>query len=744
MRFRRHVRLTTVAMATALVLASTAAAALVGLPADGSQVNNDPINGIDPARDAGASDVQGGTVAAGNLQVPWAAFEQKTTSGQQIFVRAFKAGAWVTQGFPASLNIVPSVDAEAPSIDFAGPGRTVPWVAWYEPNGNFSGKKQIFASRFSATANLWLPSGQDRASPNQVPSLNINTNRDAENPAVVGGAAVAGADPVPWVAWQELDGSGTGTNQIFVSRGVKQAANGTACVGKPANAALNVNGFCWLQVGLDRLNSTTGASSAIGDPTLSIDPSRDGVEPDDAFTGPSDTVPWVVWYEQSTGLNGVSNELVFAAKAVADGTADGNFHWVAVGNGTTGQTNVLDTSGATNHFGACLESAIQERACSLNKDATVDGEDPSVAAGTLTPGGTTVPWVAWSEKLGVNHVIFVSRLVGGDHFELFNSGQPISNTLNDATRPDITFSGNTPYISWQENVGGQNRTFTGHFEGGATAPVFKLDTPTGIVHPGPGTADLRPPISSTCTANPTNADGGACQAGAVGTPFFLYADGIGPERLFAQAYAPSDIATGTSSGVTVSSATVAGSVNPGGARIKVHFDYGTTTGYGAATPDQAIAVGTAATAFGAALGGLPASTVIHFRAVASSDFGTIVGADQTFTTLKAPPPPPPPPNVRPKVTVVHVPSVVSLRHLGKGKLLALKLKLSEPARVTIRLLYKKRLVRSLTIARKKAGSFTAYLSLHGVARRTYKLTISAKDPQGLQSLSVTQTLRVKR
>ena len=479
---------------------------------------------------------------------------------------------------------------------------------------------------------------------------------------------------------------------------------------------------------------------------MSIDPTRDAVEPDDAFTGPSDTVPWVVWYEQSPGLNGITNELVFAAKAVAKVGPDGGFEWVAVGNGTAGQANVLDTSGATHQFGSCTETVSAERACSLNKDATVDAEDPSVAAGTLTPGGTTVPWVAWSETIGAGrHAIFVSRLVGGDHFELFNSGQPISNILNDSTRPDITFSGNTPYISWQENVSGtQNRTFTGHFEGGATAPVFKLDTPTGIVHPGPGTADLRPPISSTCTANPSNADGGTCQAGAVGTPFFLYADGTGPERLFAQAYAPSDIATGTSSAVTVSGATVAGSVNPGGARIKVHFDYGTTTGYGAATPDQAIAVGTAATAFGAALGGLPANTVIHFRAVASSDFGTIVGADQTFTTLKAPPPPPPPPNVRPKVTVVHIPSVVSLRHLGKGKLLALKLKLSEPARVTIRLLYKKRLVRSLTIARKKAGSFTAFLSLHGVARRTYKLTITAKDPQGLQSLSITRTLRVKR
>ena len=742
MSIRRHGRLAAVATVATLVLAGTAAAALVGLPADGSQVNNDPANGIDPNQDAGVSDVQGGTVVAGNLQVPWAVFEQKSGSSKQIFVRAFKGGAWVTQGFPASLNLDPTVVAEAPSIDFAGAGRTVPWVAWYEPNANLGNKKQIFASRFSAAANVWLPSGQERAPGHALPSLNINTTRDAENPAVTGGAAVAGNDPVPWVAWQELDGAAAGKNQIFVSRAVKQPAAGTACVGKPTTGTnLNINGFCWLQVGLDRLNPLTGASSAAGDPTLSVDPTRDAIEPDDAFTGPSDTVPWVIWYEQNAGLNGITNELVFAAKAVPDAVADGGFHWVAVGNGTAGQTNVLDTTGA-NLFGSCAASAAQERACSLNKDATVDAEDPRVAAGTLTPGGTTVPWVAWSETIGAGrHGIFVSRLVGGDHFELFNQGQPISNTLNDATRPDIAFSGNTPYITWQENVAGQFRTFSGHFEGGAAAPVFKLDTPTGIARAG--TVDLRPPISSTCTTNPTNADGSTCQAAALGTPFFLFADGaIGAQHLFADAYAPSDVATGAASAVNASSATVAGAVNPGGARIKVHFDFGPTTAYGSSTPDQVIPVGTASTAFSAALTGLPAGTTVHYRAVASSDFAPITGADQTFTTTS----PPPPPNVRPKLTVLRIPHQVSVRHLGKKRLLKLQLKLSEPATVTIRLLAGKKLkaVRGLTINRHKAGTFTALLSLKHLARRTYTLRISARDPQGLQSLVITRRLKVVR
>ena len=44
--------------------------------------------------------------------------------------------------------------------------------------------------------------------------------------------------------------------------------------------------------------------------------------------------------------------------------------------------------------------------------------------------------------------------------------------------------------------------------------------------------------------------------------------------------------------------------------------------------------------FSAQLSGLPAGTTIHYRAVASSDFGTFVGADRTFTTAPAPPTPP--------------------------------------------------------------------------------------------------------
>src|SRR2546428_12933444 len=207
----------------ALLAAPAARAAFLPLPANGSQVNNDLANAIDPDQDAGVSDVAGGAVTAGKVPDPWATFEQKVAGGeQQIFMRAFKSGAWVTQGSPASLNIDPTQEAEAPSIDFAGTGRTVPWVAWYEPSATSGWPTNIFASRFNVATNRWLPSGQGRG-PNHLPSLNVHTLRTAENPSVAGGSAAAGNEPDSWHTSEANDGIATDTaarRQSFLSQTV--------------------------------------------------------------------------------------------------------------------------------------------------------------------------------------------------------------------------------------------------------------------------------------------------------------------------------------------------------------------------------------------------------------------------------------------------------------------------------------------------------------------------------------------
>src|SRR6202012_2910362 len=117
--------------------------------------------------------------------------------------------------------------AEPRAIDFAGAGRTVPWATWYEDTtGAGFGAENIFASRFDNTGDAnqgkWIFGGQGRGlggATVPVPSLNIHTNQNAENPSVAGGSAMDATKPGPWVAWQ---GTTTlpvnGAGQIFVSR----------------------------------------------------------------------------------------------------------------------------------------------------------------------------------------------------------------------------------------------------------------------------------------------------------------------------------------------------------------------------------------------------------------------------------------------------------------------------------------------------------------------------------------------
>src|SRR6202042_155795 len=109
--------------------------------------------------------------------------------------------------------------------------------------------------------------------------------------------------------------------------------------------------------------------------------------------------------------------------------------------------------------------------------------------------------------------------------------------------------------------------------------LFGARSLIGPPRPG-GKPAVREPISSSCTANPFNADGASCQGGAVGTPFLLFTNGTSPLSLFADAYQSTTPATGAATGVTGSSATLTGSVDPNGAAVDVSFQFGTTTAYG--------------------------------------------------------------------------------------------------------------------------------------------------------------------
>jgi len=733
MRRIRRTRIALLGAILALLATGSAWAAFQGLPADNSQVNNDATAGINPADpvdisdDPANSDVTGGSLAGG-VEVPWAVFRQKeTVAGKpdQIFSRSFAAGKWTTRGagttgghsdsgpshhFDGSLNFDQDQEGEAPSIDFAGPNRATPWATWYEPNSTF-GHEQIFTSRFDPASNKWIFSGQDRGS--GVPSLNINTNQDAENPVVAGGSTADPTKPGPWIAWQEQDANGTGTSdQIFVS---KPTGGRTDCAGFKPSTGNPIGGFCFQQVGIERVNTNH-------DPSLNVDPTREGIEPDIAFTGAADSVPWVVWYETGTGAFANGTEQVFAAKGVAPsattpptGTVDGGLNWVAVGG--NGNTGTLDVTGHS----PCLVSLVAEQGCTLNASPTADAVDPRVAAGTMTAGSATVPWVAWEEAFGGKERIFVSRLVNGV-FKIANGGQPLPTLVGgiDAKRPDITFSGNTPYVSWHEGTS----VVSGHF---TTPDSFVIDN--GAV--GTATSEaVRAPISSGCTANPFNVDGATCQASAVGTPFFLFTDG-GPTdaKLFGKAYQTDAPVTGGSSSASATAAIVSATVNPQGAPVNVQFEYGPTTAYEQTTGLQHLGPANTATSFAGLLTGLPAATVIHYRAVAITDFGKVVGGDQSLTTASAPPPPK---DIKPPHLTLSI-SKTTIKKLLKAKVLKVKVTIDEAGKVSLSASAKAKLKtksKTVTIGKKsvsftKAGSKTVSIKLSAAARRTLRHAKSA-------------------
>ncbi|MGA7703592.1 MAG: hypothetical protein WB998_01730 [Solirubrobacteraceae bacterium] len=659
----RRLSVTAVAAGSIAVLAATGSAfAFQPLPA-GTQLNDDPLAGIDGTLSISGqaptnASIVGGALTAGKVAEPWAVFRQPTAAGghDQTFVRSFTEGTWSTQGrgtvggrssassiYSGSLNFDQAQDAEAPAIDFAGAGRTIPWASWYEDtSGAGFAANNVFASRFDdvgdANQGRWIFSGQNRGTGGAsvpAPSLNLHTDEDAENPSVAGGSAVDATKPSPWVAWQETSTASGHPDQIFVERSEGPGLANCDSV-TPAGEVLGghvpaIGGVCWQQTGIARFGTPTR------DPSLNVDPTRNGAEPDIAFAGSQngvqDGVPWVVWYETGAGTAGLhSNEMVFAAQGVSDGeAAHGGFHWVAVGS----QLNAtLDTTG-TNGFGGCDQSAANEARCSLNSDPAASAENPRVAAGTMSPGVPTVPWVAWDEQVANVSQVFVSRLVGtgaNAHFEIANGGAPISTGANDSTRPDIAFSGNTPYVSWREDVGGAVvKAFTGHFVN-AASPTFVLDGDEVTLTPT-AQADVREPISSSCTANPLDADGSACEGGALGTPFFLFTAGTTPLSLFADAYQPDPPVTEGASAVGSSSASIGATVNQHGTPTSVFFQYGPTTAYGASTSVQKFGAESAPRPFSAQLSGLAAATTIHYRAVASGDFGTFYGADQTLTTM---------------------------------------------------------------------------------------------------------------
>jgi DNA-binding beta-propeller fold protein YncE len=103
------------------------------------------------------------------------------------------------------------------------------------------------------------------------------------------------------------------------------------------------------------------------------------------------------------------------------------------------------------------------------------------------------------------------------------------------------------------------------------------------------------------------------------------------------AFAPA-VSTDEVAYVSANTATLAGSILPQGVDTQYHFEYGTTTNYGASAPvpDGDAGTGIASEVVTESITGLTPNATYHYRLVATSSGGTVYGWDQAFATSDIP------------------------------------------------------------------------------------------------------------
>ena len=178
-------------------------------------------------------------------------------------------------------------------------------------------------------------------------------------------------------------------------------------------------------------------------------------------------------------------------------------------------------------------------------------------------------------------------------------------------------------MSGTVNPGGQATTW--YVEYGMSTSYGSQTASTGV---GSGSANVAVTRGLSGLASGTTYHYRVVATNAAGTS-------RGADGIFTTLAAPAAV-TGAATGVTPTSATLTGTVDPNGRATTWYFEYGTSTSYGTRTAVRDAGSGGTAVGVSAAVSSLARGRLYHYRLIASSDAGTTRGADRTFTTFGAP------------------------------------------------------------------------------------------------------------
>jgi hypothetical protein len=212
-----------------------------------------------------------------------------------------------------------------------------------------------------------------------------------------------------------------------------------------------------------------------------------------------------------------------------------------------------------------------------------------------------------------------SRLVGFNNASGTNRGSDVSFTTlsppSPVTQPATGVAANAATLNGFVNPNGA--ATTAWFEWGA-GTNFVNRTPSQSAGSGLGSVTALQPINGLAAG--TNYGFRLVAFNSAGTNF-------GAALSFVTPTLPSAL-TQPPSGITASSATMNGTVNPNGFGTTAYFEWGPSVAYGNFTAAVGVGGGNTGVPVTNALSGLSSGASYHYRVVATNTFGSTSGADQ--------------------------------------------------------------------------------------------------------------------